>query len=85
MTRPALSRRARLRYDATDQRWVLLWPERGLVLNESASAIVRLCDGTRTVEDIVDQLAAAFRAPRTRVDADVRVFLGRIGARGLLA
>jgi len=81
---PKLSKRARLRYDATASQWVLLWPERGVLLNESASAIVRLCDGSRTVEQIVDQLARSFHAPRSRVSHDVRTFLQRIEARGLL-
>lgn len=81
---PKLSKRARLRYDVTENQWVLLWPERGVVLNDSATAIVRLCDGSRTVEQIVDQLASDWSAPRGRVAIDVRAFLERIEARGLL-
>ena len=81
---PSLSKRARLRYDPIASQWVLLWPERGLLLNDTATAIVRLCDGSRTIEQIVDQLASAFRTPRGRVAHDVRSFLQRIEARGLL-
>ena len=81
---PKLSKRARLRYDVRENQWVLLWPERGLLLNDSATAIVRLCDGSRTVEEIVDQLATDWSAPRSRVEHDVRAFLQRIEARGLL-
>jgi pyrroloquinoline quinone biosynthesis protein D len=81
--KPRLARRARLRFDAVRGRWMLLWPERGLLLNESAHAVLRLCDGTRTVEEIVNALAR--EDERDRVDADVRVLLRRIEARGLFA
>jgi pyrroloquinoline quinone biosynthesis protein D len=81
---PKLHKRARLRYDVTENRWVLLWPERGVLLNESATAIVRLCDGSRTVEEIVDQLANDWSAPREQVEPDVRAFLERVERRGLL-
>lgn len=81
---PKLSKRARLRYDEIANQWVLLWPERGLLLNDSASAIVRLCDGSRTVEQIVDELADEWSAPREEIEADVRAFLGRVEARGLV-
>jgi pyrroloquinoline quinone biosynthesis protein D len=81
---PKLTKRARLRYDVTENQWVLLWPERGVVLNESATAIVRLCDGAHTVAQIVDQLARDWSTARPRVEIDVRAFLERIEARGLL-
>lgn len=81
---PKLSKRARLRYDEIANQWVLLWPERGVLLNDSASAIVRLCDGSRTVEQIVDELANEWSAPREEIDADVRAFLERVELRGLV-
>ena len=54
--RPRISSMARLRFDPLTQSYVLLSPERGLRLNESASEVVRHCDGTSTVQQIVEQL-----------------------------
>jgi coenzyme PQQ biosynthesis protein PqqD len=74
--KPRLARRARLRWDERDRRWLLLWPERGLQLNESAAAIARLLDGEHTVEGIVEELGGH--------DADVRAFLDDLQRRALL-
>ncbi len=84
MTRPKLVRRARLRFDELRGGWLLLWPERGLRLNESASSIVRLCDGTRTVDEMIDAIREVTGAPRQMIAFDVHRFLARIAARGLL-
>ena len=84
-THPKLARRVRLRFDERDQKHMLLWPERGLVLNASAAAIVQLCDGTRTIDEIIGALAAdAADAPRDRVDADVRSLVAQHADKGLL-
>ena len=64
--KPRLSRKARVRPDPRDGRPVLLSPERGLRLGDSAAAIVALCDGTRTVDAIVEELATRYEADRAR-------------------
>ncbi|HSS00149.1 MAG TPA: PqqD family peptide modification chaperone [Kofleriaceae bacterium] len=56
-SRPRLARKARLREDRIAGETLLLYPEHGLVLNPSAAAIVRLCDG-RSVRDIATELSA---------------------------
>jgi pyrroloquinoline quinone biosynthesis protein D len=56
-SRPRLARKARLRTDRVTGETLLLYPEHGLILNASAAAILRLCDG-RTVGDITAALAA---------------------------
>ena len=56
-SRPQLARKARLRTDRISGETLLLFPEHGLVLNPSAAAILRLCDG-RSVSDIAAELAA---------------------------
>jgi coenzyme PQQ biosynthesis protein PqqD len=58
---PRLAAGARLRWDRIDGQYLLLYPERGLALNESAAAILRLCDGSRTIDDIVSELVAMSR------------------------
>lgn len=81
---PRLSPRVRLRFEPDRSEWLLLWPERGVQLNDGARAIVRLCDGTRTVEEIVDKLAEDWSAPRETLQRDVDALLARLAARGLL-
>jgi pyrroloquinoline quinone biosynthesis protein E len=83
--RPKLARKARVRPDPRDGVPVLLSPERGLRLNESAAAVVALCDGTRTRDEIVASLAAAHPAAvRDRIATDVDALLGDLNARALL-
>ena len=74
-SRPQLARRARLRTDRLTGETLLLYPEHGLVLNPSAAAILRLCDG-RSVADIATELSAP-------ID-DVLEFLAALGDRGLV-
>ena len=57
---PRLSRRLRLQYEAAQGRWVLLYPEGMVQLNDSAAEILRRCDGRHTVADIVSELEALF-------------------------
>jgi pyrroloquinoline quinone biosynthesis protein D len=80
--RPRLVKRARLRFDALTRSYLLLSPERGLVLNESATAILRCCHGEQTVEQIARQLADG--ADLERVLADTLEFLSDLRARRLL-
>ena len=74
-SRPQLARKARLRTDRISGETMLLYPEHGLVLNPSAAAILRLCDG-RSVRDIAAELAAPLD--------DVLEFLTTLSDRGLV-
>jgi len=57
---------------------VLLTPESVTVLNATAAAVLGLCDGERTVSDVVTALEGRY----DRVDgAEVRVLLDRLAAR----
>lgn len=79
--RPRLNARARLQYDAVREKQVLLFPEGLLVLNETAAAILRLCDGQRSVATIATELGARYKRP---VDADVLSLLNRLAQRRLI-
>jgi coenzyme PQQ biosynthesis protein PqqD len=84
-TRPRLAAKARLRWDRKGERYMLLYPERGLVLNPTAADVVRLCTGEHTVGAIVDQLAAKYAPqPREAVEREVLAFLTRMAERGLI-
>jgi pyrroloquinoline quinone biosynthesis protein D len=83
--KPRLAAKARLRWDAQGQRHVLLFPEAALVLNATAAETLRLCDGSRTLEVIVDELAARFgQQHRPMIAEQVADLLARVRERGLL-
>ena len=58
--RPKLSRRFRLQFEEAQNRWVLLYPEGMVQLNDSAAEILKRCDGVRSLDAIVEELQAAF-------------------------
>jgi coenzyme PQQ biosynthesis protein PqqD len=59
-------------------------PERVLKLNGVAVEILKRCDGKATLGEIVDQLATAFTADRTRIDTDVRALLAELAAKRMV-
>jgi pyrroloquinoline quinone biosynthesis protein D len=64
---------------------MLVFPEAALQLNETAVAILKLCDGERTIEQIVDTLAQQFAGTdRTLIADEVAELLTRLQTRGLL-
>jgi pyrroloquinoline quinone biosynthesis protein D len=83
-SRPVLPRHARLRFDETRQRWVILAPERVLAPDEIAVEVLQLCDGVRSVAQMVDQLAAKYAAERSAIAADVIVMLQDLADKGFL-
>lgn len=76
--RPRLTRHVRLTFCRTRQRPVLLLPETVVVLHGSGADILGLCDGRRTVEEIVAELGTRYE---TVPDDEVRRFLTRLVAR----
>ena len=79
--RPGLIPRVRLSYDKTRDRHVILSPEMVIVLNPTGADIVGLCDGRRTVADIVAELGARYDRV---VDDEVQHFLTRLVTRRCL-
>jgi pyrroloquinoline quinone biosynthesis protein D len=83
--RPRLASRARLKFDPIAKQEMLLFPEAALALNETGSAIVRLCDGERSIDEIVNRLSEKYgAADRNALTGEVMDFLDTIRARGLL-
>jgi pyrroloquinoline quinone biosynthesis protein D len=83
--RPKLASRARLKFDAVAKQEMLLFPEAALLLNETGAEIVRMCDGARTIDQIIEALAETFRGnDRDAIRLEVEHFLESIRARGLL-
>jgi PqqA peptide cyclase len=82
---PRLAPGARVRIDGRDGTPVLLSPERGLRLSQTAAAIVGLCDGTQSLQGIVDALAARYgAADRARIESDAIALLTNLRARGVI-
>ena len=79
--RPRLWRLARIGHDRVRNRPVLLYPEGAMFLNETGKAILELCDGTRSVEQIAQELGTRYQAD---VLADVTEYLALLGRRDLV-
>ena len=82
--RPKLPRGVRLREDEARGGHVLLAPERVVRADPVAVAVLQLCDGTRTLNQLVDELCAAYKGDRTRIDTDVRALLADLAAKRML-
>lgn len=59
---PKLAPKARLKYDKVRETYLLLLPERIVVLNETAGSILAHCDGIRTLHTIAEKLSASLQA-----------------------
>ena len=68
MTRPRLATGARLRYDEVREEHQLLIPEGVVRLNPTAAEVLDLCDGERSLDDIVAALAARYEGADLRDD-----------------
>ena len=84
-SRPRLAGKVRLRVDPRSGKHMLLYPERGLELTETAARIAKLCGQGLTVAGIVDKLASAYAdADHQRIEDEVLTFLRSLDERGLL-
>jgi coenzyme PQQ biosynthesis protein PqqD len=83
-SRPRLARKARLRFDRKSERYMLLYPEKGLVLNPAAAEVLKLCTGEHRVDEIVARLAAAHGADAAAVEREVGEFLASMLERALV-
>ncbi len=79
---PRIAPKARLQRDEVRDREVLLYPEGLVALNETGSAILNLCDGTRSVAEIVQTLKQRYGAEG--IEPDVTAFLDGLAAKGLV-
>ena len=81
---PRLPSHARLRFDKARDRWVVLAPERVIVPDEIALAILQACDGAATVETICERLATQYAAPLAEVRRDVIELLQDLADKGTI-
>jgi pyrroloquinoline quinone biosynthesis protein D len=78
---PTLWRLARLDFDAVRQQHVLLYPEGAVLLNDTGAAILRLCDGQRSLASIAEILGERYKCD---VLADVIEYLSQLAERELI-
>jgi coenzyme PQQ biosynthesis protein PqqD len=83
-SKPRIASKARLRYDRLANRYMLLFPEKGLVLNPTAAEIAKLCTGEHSVAAIVAQLAPRYDTDAATIEGEVMKFLSALAERGLL-
>jgi pyrroloquinoline quinone biosynthesis protein D len=82
MTRPRLATGARLRYDEVREEHLLLIPEGVVRLNPTAAEVLELCDGERSIDEIVGALSERYDGADLR--DDVVELVGAMAQRGLV-
>jgi pyrroloquinoline quinone biosynthesis protein D len=78
--RPVLAAQYRLQFEPAQDAWVLLYPEGMVKLNKSAAEILRRCDGSASVDEVISGLERDY-APMQLRD-DVCLFLEDAHGRG---
>jgi len=79
---PRVAAKARLQWDGVRNRHILLYPEGLVALNPTAAEILGLCDGRRTVDEIVATLIGKYESQD--ITADVQELLAGLAAKGLV-
>ena len=82
--RPKLSARARLQTDKVTGKPIVLYPEGVLMLNPTGHAVVSLCTGKSTFQEIVAALAERYKKPAAEISPQVAEYLNRLRERNLL-
>lgn len=81
---PRLAPHFVFRWEASQQAYILLYPEGLIKLNPSAGEILQRCDGQRTLSDIVADLQAAFPGSEEQIASGTRAFVETACAKGWL-
>jgi pyrroloquinoline quinone biosynthesis protein D len=84
-SRPRLPRHIKLRHDEARDRWTILGPERVFSPDPIAVEVLKLCDGSRTVESLADALALRYDAPKERILADIVSMLQDLADKGVVS
>jgi pyrroloquinoline quinone biosynthesis protein D len=81
---PRLPRHVKFRFDQARDAWVVLAPEKVFMPDEIAVEILKRCNGSTTLRDIIDDLAKTFEADRDTVASDVVVLLQDLADKGII-
>jgi pyrroloquinoline quinone biosynthesis protein D len=83
-TRPELPRHIKLRHDPGRGRWIILAPERVFNPDETAVAVLKLCDGQRSVSEIAEALSREYQAPLEEITTDITAMLQDLADKGVV-
>ena len=83
-SRPQLPRHIKLRHDAGRGRWIILAPERVFNPDDTAVAVLNLCDGQRSVSDIAKILSQEYQAPIDEITSDITAMLQDLSDKGVV-
>ncbi|MGB0682256.1 MAG: pyrroloquinoline quinone biosynthesis peptide chaperone PqqD [Magnetovibrionaceae bacterium] len=81
---PTFKPHVKFRFDERRDQWLVLAPERMLVPDEISVEILKLVDGARSLDRIVDNLAEAYQAPRAEIFGDVSDLIDDLNEKGVL-
>jgi pyrroloquinoline quinone biosynthesis protein D len=81
---PKLPRHIKMRHDAARNRWLILAPERVFTPDPIAVAVLKLCDGSRSVQSIAAELAQTYNAPGEQILADIVPMLQGLADKGVV-
>lgn len=84
-SKPRLVRGVRLQADRVRGGFNLLAPEHVLRVNASSVAILNLCDGQRSLREIVDLLADEYKVDRGRIEQETAALLENLMSRRIVA
>lgn len=83
-TRVVLPKHIKMRHDAGRNRWIILAPERVFDPDEIAVAVLKLCDGQRSVKDIAETLSKEYQAPIEVITNDIQAMLQDLSDKGVV-
>jgi pyrroloquinoline quinone biosynthesis protein D len=84
LSRPCLAKCARLQIDPVSGKPVLLSQEAVILLNRTGYEILALCDGTRSITEIIEGLGMQYSIAKTTLAQEVSEYLEKLNQRGLL-
>lgn len=82
--RPRLAKRARLHVDPVSGNPVLMHQEAVVILNCSGYEILRLCDGTHTLSEVIQVLEGRYPEARSILGQEVPEYVEAISKKGLI-
>src|SRR5690242_7425125 len=83
-TRVVMPRHVKILHYAGRDKWIILAPERVFNPDETAVAVLKLCDGQRSVKDIAETLSAEYQAPIEVITNDIVAMLQDLSDKGVV-
>ena len=84
LDRPRLNPHFVFRWEASQDAYILLYPEGLIKLNPAAAEILKRCDGARDAEAIIADLSASFPEHADAIAVDTHAFLDAALKKGWL-